>query len=145
MVLDDGSEQRTFTLNRSYYGLYMPRMVWRELENFSSGSVCLVLASAAYDEEDYIRDYDDFLGVREAGDDRRSGRRPARGLRAAATSSRCHRRVLESGGYILGPEVEAFEREFAAYCSPRHAWASPAASTRWSSRCAPSGSGRATR
>ncbi|MGZ4202493.1 MAG: sugar 3,4-ketoisomerase [Thermoleophilaceae bacterium] len=61
--LDDGREQRTFSLNRSYYGLYMPRMVWRELVNFSSGSVCTVLASRPYEEEDYFRDYDEFVAA----------------------------------------------------------------------------------
>jgi hypothetical protein len=60
VVLDDGTDRRSFFLNRSYYGLYVPPMLWRELENFSSGSVCLVLASAPYDEADYIRDYDEF-------------------------------------------------------------------------------------
>jgi hypothetical protein len=63
VVLDDGREQRTFSLNRSYYGLYMPRMVWRELVNFSSGSVCTVLASRPYEEEDYFRDYDEFVAA----------------------------------------------------------------------------------
>jgi dTDP-4-dehydrorhamnose 3,5-epimerase-like enzyme len=61
VVLDDGTERKSFFLNRSYYGLYIPKMVWRELENFSSGSVCLVLASEIYDESDYYRDYDEFL------------------------------------------------------------------------------------
>jgi dTDP-4-dehydrorhamnose 3,5-epimerase-like enzyme len=61
VVLDDGSERKSYFLNRSYYGLYIPKMVWRELENFSSGSVCLVLASEYYDEADYYRDYDEFL------------------------------------------------------------------------------------
>lgn len=61
VVLDDGACRRSFYLNRSYYGLYIPRMVWRELENFSSGSVCLVLASRPYDEADYYRDYEAFL------------------------------------------------------------------------------------
>lgn len=61
IVLDDGYEQRLIGLNRSYYGLYIPRMVWRELVNFSSGSVCAVLASEPYDESDYFRDYDEFL------------------------------------------------------------------------------------
>jgi acetyltransferase-like isoleucine patch superfamily enzyme len=61
VVLNDGHEERRFSLNRSYFGLYVPRMVWRELENFSSGSVCLVLASQHYDEADYYRDYDEFL------------------------------------------------------------------------------------
>jgi dTDP-4-dehydrorhamnose 3,5-epimerase-like enzyme len=61
VILDDGTERKSFFLNRSYYGLYIPKMVWRELENFSSGSVCLVLASENYDESDYYRDYDQFL------------------------------------------------------------------------------------
>ena len=61
VVLLDGRSQQRFHLNRSYYGLYVPRMVWRELENFSSGSVCLALASAHYDEADYYRDYGQYL------------------------------------------------------------------------------------
>jgi dTDP-4-dehydrorhamnose 3,5-epimerase-like enzyme len=60
VVLDDGTERRTISLNRSYYGLYLPRMVWRELVNFSSGSVCAVLASRPYEPEDYYYDYDEF-------------------------------------------------------------------------------------
>jgi glyoxylate utilization-related uncharacterized protein len=60
VMLDDGLLQRKVHLNRSYYGLYMPAMTWRELDNFSSGSVCLVLASARYDESDYYRDYETF-------------------------------------------------------------------------------------
>jgi dTDP-4-dehydrorhamnose 3,5-epimerase-like enzyme len=61
VILDDGQAQRRFHLNRSYYGLYIAPGVWRELDNFSSGSVCLVLASAFFDEQDYIRDYNDYL------------------------------------------------------------------------------------
>lgn len=61
IILDDGREKRRFHLNRSYYGLYVCSMVWRELDNFSSGSVCMVLASNLYDESDYYRDYDQFL------------------------------------------------------------------------------------
>ncbi len=60
VLLDDGYNSMKFHLNRSYYGLYIPRMVWRELDNFSSGSVCLVLASKPFKEEDYIRSYDEF-------------------------------------------------------------------------------------
>ena len=60
VILDDGLERKRFHLNRSYYGLYVPSMVWRELDNFSSGSVCLVLASELYDREDYIYDYETF-------------------------------------------------------------------------------------
>lgn len=61
VLLDDGHERRTVTLNRGYHGLYMSNSVWREIHNFSSGAVCLVLASMRYEEEDYIRDYHDFL------------------------------------------------------------------------------------
>jgi len=57
---DDGYVRKRFHLNRSYYGLYVCPMIWRELDNFSSGSVCMVLASNLYDEEDYYRDYDEF-------------------------------------------------------------------------------------
>lgn len=60
LILDDGKEKETFHLNRSYYGIYIPPLMWRELENFSSGSVCLVLASELFDEDDYIRDYDEY-------------------------------------------------------------------------------------
>ncbi len=61
VILDGGSSQERYHLNRSYYGLYIPPMVWRELDNFSSGSVCLVLVSEYFDEEDYIRDHDVFM------------------------------------------------------------------------------------
>lgn len=60
VVVDDGTQKQRFHLNRSYYGLYLPTMVWRELDNFSSGSVCMVLASEPYDEADYYRNYDEF-------------------------------------------------------------------------------------
>lgn len=61
VVLDDGTNKRTFTLNRPYQGLLVYPGMWRELKNFSSGSICLVLASETYQEEDYIRDYQKFL------------------------------------------------------------------------------------
>jgi len=67
VVLDDGVKRERFFLNRSYYGLYVPRLLWRELENFSSGSVCLVLASQLYDESDYFRDYEGFRAALQAG------------------------------------------------------------------------------
>ena len=67
VVLDDGYEKKRFHLNRSYYGLYICPMVWRELDNFSSGSVCMVLASTFYDEADYYRDYQDFLKAVQSG------------------------------------------------------------------------------
>ena len=60
MVLDNGINRRTITLNRPNKGLLIPNGVWRELENFSAGAVCLSLVSEVYQEEDYIRQYDDF-------------------------------------------------------------------------------------
>ncbi|MDW8002934.1 MAG: FdtA/QdtA family cupin domain-containing protein [Deltaproteobacteria bacterium] len=67
VILDDGFERKRVHLNRAYYGLYIPPMIWRELENFSSGGVCLVLASLPYDENDYIRDYETFLKFKQMG------------------------------------------------------------------------------
>ena len=61
VVLGDGFKKQRFHLNRSYYGLYVAPMMWRDLDNFSSGGVCMVLASEHFDESDYIRDYDEFL------------------------------------------------------------------------------------
>ena len=61
VVLDDGLERKRYHLNRSYSGLYVCPMIWRELDNFSSGSVCLVLASNHYDENDYYREYGDYM------------------------------------------------------------------------------------
>lgn len=63
VVLDDGHEKRRFHLNRSYYGLYVCPMMWRDLDNFSSGAVCMVLASTYYDESDYIRNYEEFIAL----------------------------------------------------------------------------------
>lgn len=60
VVIDDGKEKRVFPLNRSYYGLYIPKMMWREMENFSTNSLALVLSSTPYDAKDYIRDFDLF-------------------------------------------------------------------------------------
>lgn len=59
--LDDGREKRVFHMNRSYFGLYICPMIWRELTNFSSGAVCMVLASDYYRETDYYRDYSEFM------------------------------------------------------------------------------------
>jgi hypothetical protein len=64
VLLDDGTEKKRFHLNRSYEGLYVCPMIWRELDNFSSGSVCMVLASNRYDESDYYRDYGQFMRAR---------------------------------------------------------------------------------
>jgi hypothetical protein len=59
--VDDGSEKQTFQLNRAYHGLYIPPLIWREISNFSSNSVCMVLASEFFSEEDYLRDYPAFI------------------------------------------------------------------------------------
>jgi len=64
VVLDDGKNRKRVHLNRSYFGLYITPMVWRELDNFSSGSVCMVLASNLYDEADYYRNYEEYLAAR---------------------------------------------------------------------------------
>ncbi len=61
VTLDDGKVKRSFLLNRPYQGLLVVPGIWRDLDDFSSGSVCMVLASHPYDKEDYIRDYDEFL------------------------------------------------------------------------------------
>ena len=63
VTLDDGQSRRTVSLDRSYYGLYLPNLIWRELAAFCTGAVCLVFASLAYDECDYIRDYQEFLAT----------------------------------------------------------------------------------
>ena len=60
VVIDDGKEKKKYSLNRSYYGLYVPKGVWREINNFSTNSLALVLSSTLYNEDDYIRNYTDF-------------------------------------------------------------------------------------
>ncbi|MDN3548717.1 sugar 3,4-ketoisomerase [Mucilaginibacter aquaedulcis] len=60
VVLHDGHKEMKFSLNRSYYGLYIPRMMWRDIENFSTNSLALILSNGGYDELDYIRDFDEF-------------------------------------------------------------------------------------
>ena len=97
-------------------------MVWRHLDNFSSGSVCLVLASAPYDEKEYYRNWEAYL------EDLKKEifmRVPFLDLHAGYLELRdeldaAWRRVMDSGWYILGDEVEAFESEWAAYCGVKH-------------------------
>lgn len=67
VVLDDGFKQERIHMNRSYYGLYVSQMMWREITNISSGAVCMVLASEFYDEADYLRDYNEFLKLAKSG------------------------------------------------------------------------------
>ena len=61
VVIDDGKQKQTFSLNRSYYGLYIPNGLWREMNNFSTNSLALVLSSTEFSEDDYIRDYQTYL------------------------------------------------------------------------------------
>lgn len=67
VVVDDGKERKVFQLNRSYYGLYIPNGLWREMENFSTNSLALELASTEYDVSDYIRDYSEFKELKANG------------------------------------------------------------------------------
>lgn len=63
VILDNGKERKTYPLNRSYYGLYVPKGIWREMNNFSTNSLALILASTPYDAEDYIHDYEQFKSL----------------------------------------------------------------------------------
>ena len=67
VVVDDGEQKKTFSLNRSYYGLYIPAGLWRTMENFSTNSLALEFGSTHYDVNDYVRDYDVFLALKQAG------------------------------------------------------------------------------
>lgn len=68
VVVDDGQQKKVFTLNRSYYGLYVPNGLWREIRNFSTNSFALEFGSVKYSAEDYIRDYDEFLKQKNNGE-----------------------------------------------------------------------------
>ena len=70
VVIDDGYEKKVFTLNRSFYGLYVPNMLWREIENFSTNSLALVLSSIPFSLDDYIYDYDRFKSIVTGNDDK---------------------------------------------------------------------------
>jgi dTDP-4-dehydrorhamnose 3,5-epimerase-like enzyme len=67
VVVDDGVSKKTFSLNRSYYGLYMPKGLWRTMENFSTNAVALEFGSVGYSADDYIREYDEFLKLKQDG------------------------------------------------------------------------------
>lgn len=68
VVLDDGQTKQTFSLNRSYYGLYLPAGLWRQMQNFSTNALALVLSSTHYDQKDYIYDYSEYLNFRRANE-----------------------------------------------------------------------------
>ena len=63
VVIDDGNQKQTFSLNRSYYGLYVPPRIWRQMQNFSTNALALVLSSTQFSEQDYIRDYENFIKI----------------------------------------------------------------------------------
>lgn len=68
VVVDDGENKKSFTLNRSYYGLFIPKGLWRTMENFSTNSFALEFGSELYDASDYVRDYDEFLKLKDNGE-----------------------------------------------------------------------------
>ena len=68
VTVDDGKEKRTFTLNRSYYGLYIPKGLWRTMDNFSTNSLALEFASTHYDRSDYIEDYNEYINMKNHGE-----------------------------------------------------------------------------
>lgn len=68
VTVDDGQQKKTFTLNRSYYGLYIPKGLWRTMENFSTNSFALEFGSTHYQQEDYIREYDEFIKLKGNGE-----------------------------------------------------------------------------
>lgn len=67
VIIDNGTERKTYTLNRSYYGLYVPKGLWREMVNFSTNSLAMILSSTNYDASDYVRNYDLFLNMKHDG------------------------------------------------------------------------------
>ncbi|WP_129715952.1 FdtA/QdtA family cupin domain-containing protein [Pedobacter sp. SYP-B3415] len=66
VVLHDGVKEQRFTLNRSYYGLYVPNMIWRTIDNFSTNSLALIVSDQAYNSEDYVRDFDEYKNLKHA-------------------------------------------------------------------------------
>lgn len=69
VLLDDGNAQKIVHLNRAYYGLYVPRMIWRRMQNFSTNAVAYILASCPYNEKDYVRDYKEYKALMRGGDE----------------------------------------------------------------------------
>lgn len=120
VVIKDGDEEKTIGLNRPFYGLYLPQMIWRELVNFSAGAICLVLASQPYEEDDYYRDYNEFILNKLPGKEIPFLDVGASYRELKPEINDAIQRVLDRGRYILGDEVESFEQEFAAYCGVNH-------------------------
>lgn len=124
ITLKDGRNSYTYTMNRAHRGLLVPPGHWRLLDNFTSGAVCLVLASALYDENDYIRDYDEFLAWSKTREALSSVPFLDVGASYRALQPQMEQalaRVTNAGHYIMGPELEAFEEAFARYCEVPYA------------------------
>lgn len=124
VVVDDGTNQRTILLNRPFYGLHVPPGIWCHEQGFSSGSVCLVLTSALYDEDDYIRDYAKYLsqvkGI--SAENRRIlpvDLKKATDLHSAEIHDAA-KRVIDSGWYLLGKEVKSFEENYARFIGTKY-------------------------
>ena len=73
VVVDDGNKKKVFSLNRSYYGLYIPNGYWRQMTNFSTNSLAVVLASTPFDEHDYVRDYKEFINYKNFNNEKKHG------------------------------------------------------------------------
>lgn len=69
ITVHNGYEEQTFSMNRSYYGLYIPKMVWRRIDNFSTNSLALIVSDRKFDENDYIRDFEEFIDLNNSGND----------------------------------------------------------------------------
>ncbi len=128
VTVENGDGLTKFTLNRPYQGLLLPAGVWRTLENFTSGAVCLVLASGLYDEAEYVREYDEFKAITKARIE--AAEAPKRfpfldlgqaneAYKQALKDAAC--RVIDSGRYIGGCEVEDLEKEVAELCQVPYA------------------------
>ena len=137
VVLDNGHEQATVTLNRPYQGLHVPPGVWCHEADFCSGAICLVLTSEPFDEADYIRDYEEYLLLRVPSPQKDAipskgchpiKRMPSLGFydlqrltnRHGEAIKKVVGRVIDKGWFLLGKEVEAFERHYAAYIGTKH-------------------------
>lgn len=124
--LFDGTHEYNFRLNRAYEALYVPPGYWRDLHDFSSGSVCMVLASTRYDAADYIRDYDEFMAWRKAKDNAPKPAVPFLDIESGVDELRWalkqkYNQIMLRGGYILNEDLKAFEQEFASYCGAKYA------------------------
>lgn len=121
VFLDDGENKRTVLLNRPYYGLHVPPGIWAAQQSFSSGSICLVLASENYDEADYIRDYEEFLKIRTFKSYMKFLDLQKVNAVYATDLKRIAAEVIDSGWYLLGKYVKLFEEQLSSYLDCKYA------------------------